>query len=279
MNATWLLLDVSGLAYRAFHAMGGRMSWEGDPTEVLFGVLRDVAGLCDLHSTRRVAFFFDGGCDHREKIYPGYKSSRKKKHAEMEEDELELRRGLRKQLYRLREKLLPGAGFGNVFFQEGCEADDLIASACEFLDKDESAIVVSSDQDLYQLLSGRVIMWDVRKGKPVTEESFRRQWGISPSQWADVKAIAGCSTDDVPGIPGVKEKTAIKFLTGTLNPEYKTYKSIVLNPGVWGRNIMLTRLPGTWTDPVELVDEEIDGDGWDSVVGSLGMRSLLGRMS
>lgn len=275
MSGPWLLLDVSALAYKSFYAMGGRMSWDGDPTEVLFGVFREVAGLCDLHSTRKAAFFFDGGYDHRQEIYPGYKSGRRKKHSAMGEEELELRRGLRKQIYHLREKHLPRAGFKNVFFQEGCEADDLIASVCELLNKDESAIVVSPDQDLFQLLSRRVVMWN---GKAVTEESFRKKWGIGPSQWADVKAIAGCHTDDLPGIDGVGEKTAIKFLAGTLKPGSKAFDAIVAGSEVVGRNYRMTKLPGPWTDPVELVEDSIDGEKWDFVVGSLGMKSLLGRM-
>jgi len=259
--------------------MSGKMSYGNNPTEVLFGVFRDVADLCDLFATRNVAFFFDGGYDYRQKILFDYKVSRRKRRQEMDEEERELRRGLSNQIFRLRTKYLPEAKVKNVYWQEGIEADDLIASACLGLFAGESAVIVSLDEDMLQMLSPHVTVWNPRTKKSTTESSFARDRCIDPGQWAMVKAIAGCSSDDVPGVKGVGEKTAIKFLTGELKPGSKKYTDIQESRNLILRNIKLTRLPGPGTDPVVLKGQQINGDRWNTLMESLGMRSLVGRIS
>ena len=104
-------------------------------------------------------------------------------------------------------------------------------------------VIVSTDQDLWQLLSGdRVTVWNPRTKKMLTEQAFRERWGIGPSQWADVKAIAGCPGDGVPGVPGVGEKTAAKFMAGRLKDTTKAYNRVVEANDLWERNLRLVRL-------------------------------------
>ncbi len=271
-----LAIDVSNLAHRAFHSIGS-LSYDGESTEVLYGVLRTVLELKEMHNISHIAWCFDGGYDKRLEIYSRYKESRAKNRKEMDDEEKTARRSLRRQIYRLRTELLYEAGFRNILWQEGYEADDLIASVC-FNVKKGGIVIVSSDSDLLQLLSPWVIVWNPLKKKPVTAESFVKQWGIGPFQWADVKAIAGCRTDDVPGVAGVAEKTAVKFLTGTLKETTKAFQNIVKSSDLWKRNIQLTRLPFSDVDKFELKDDEVTKGSWNKMAEGLGMKSLIGRM-
>lgn len=272
---TWLLLDVSNLAHRAFHALGD-LSYDGEPTEVLYGIFRDITELQTLYSTKHCAFAFDGGYDKRVQLFPGYKRSRFVDPIGITPEEREARHNLKRQINQLRTRFLPDIGYQNVFRQEGVEADDVIASVCLGLGKSDEVIIVSSDSDLLQLLSPRVIIWNPVKKQPVTYKSFTEKWKISPSQWADVKALAGCKTDDVPGIRSIGEITAAKFLSGRLKTDSKSYEYIIACNNVWDRNIKLTRLPIPGTKKFRLVpDDSVTDSSWNEVMDVLGMQSLM----
>lgn len=274
MIRTWLVLDVSCLAYRAFYAIG-KLDWEGVGTGVVFGIFRDVLDLWDLFTPTGVAFCFDGGCDKRIGVDVDYKGSRR----EIADEEKEARRELRRQLYRLRTKYLQALGFHTILFQEGYEADDLIASVCENLPSGEQAVVVSTDHDMFQLLvDDRVTIWNPIKKKSMTAKSFQKEWGIGPSMWADVLAIAGCPGDGVVGIRGIGEKTAVKFLTGNLKETVKAYDKVVKGNDVWKRNLELVRLPFPGVKRVELQEDRIDRARWRHMLKGLGMSSLVGRV-
>ena len=273
-----LILDVSNLAHRAFHAMGGGlMSYEGEPTEVLYGLFRDVVELKRLFKPRRVAWCFDGGFSGRRDIFDGYKANRLASLKEMDRDERAARDGLRKQIWKLRTKHLPAAGFKNILWQDGYEADDLIASACYNLPANESAVVVSNDMDLLQLLSERVTIWKPITKLGVTVDSFSDTWGISPKRWVDAKSIAGDASDGIPGVGGVGLKTAIKYLTGHLKETTKTYQAIINNTDLWKRNAHLIGLPFPGTQEVRLVDERVTKESWNKVMSDLGIKSLARR--
>ncbi len=276
MTRPWLLIDVSNLAHRAMYTTGD-LSYAGDMTGVLFGVFRDVISFTELFATDRIAFCFDGGCDKRWALFPEYKGDRKQKRREMDEDELEVRRELRRQVYRLRTKLLPDAGFRNVFWQEGFEADDIMAWLCEEYRGNEF-VIISSDQDMWQCLDrNRVTCWNPITKRSVTQQSFEAEFGVAPSMWAHVKAIAGCSGDGVPGIKGIGEKTAAKHLAGLLKSESKAFRSIVDNTALIDRNLELVRLPFPGCGPFELVEDKVDAQSWDNIMAGLGMKSLVGR--
>jgi len=272
---TWLILDVSGLCYRNFYAMGD-LSYEGVKTGIVYGLFRDVLMLQEIHQTDRMIFCFDCGYTGRSEIYPGYKV--KDDSGRITEEELEAKQGVRIQINRLRDKYLPDVGFCNLLWQEGYEADDVIASVCNDLPREDKGVIVSMDEDLYQLLDrDRIIMWNPRTKKPITGDSFRREYGIDNSLWSDVKALAGCVSDKVPGVLGVGEKTAIKFLTGELKPTTKAYDRIVTSNALWERNLRLVRLPFPGTKHFELVPDEIDERRWEWLLGKLGMRSLKSK--
>ena len=186
-----LILDVSHLAYRALYTTGD-LSHEGVKTGVVFGLFRDIAHLSELLQSTRFVWAFDYGYGKRAALSRTYKQNRRKEQEDPEKREA--REVLREQIRWMRDELLPELGYQNVFYQEGYEADDVIARVCLDLPEGEQAIIVSRDEDLYQLLShGRVTIWDSYKSRELDEDWFRRTYGIGVGQWRDVKALAGCS--------------------------------------------------------------------------------------
>ncbi len=277
MNETWLVLDVNYLMNRAFYAVGS-LSHGGDATGALFGFFRDIIQLRDLFSPDGFAFCFDKGVSKRRDSYPEYKRNRKEKPKKMDEDEWqefkEARGELKGQIVRLREDLLPKIGFRNVLAQKGYEADDLIASVCLYSLKGRKGIIVSSDEDMYQLLTERVTIWNPRKNGMVTAASFEEEWGIRPDRWRHVKAMAGCSSDNVEGIKGIGEKTAARWQLDKLKPGSKAFERILAGNAIYQRNLPLVTLPLEGTKRFRLKEDKTTDKKWRDVMKSLGMKSI-----
>lgn len=269
---TWLIIDCHYLAYRALHTTG--VLKHGDiQTGVMYGFMRDIITLQEEHDTDRMAFCFDHRDSFRKAAYPAYKDNR----GELDPEKLKIIKGMRTQIDALREDILPNVGFENVFIQPGYEADDIIASIVTNLREGHEAIIVSADKDLYQLLSDRVMIWNPTKKKMTTQATFFKEYGVEPSSWADVKAIAGCATDNIVGIKGVGEKTAAAFLTGKLSSSSAKHEAIIRGNKIWRRNKPLVKLPYPGTKTVRLVRDHVNAQSWDYVTHFLGMKSLKGR--
>ncbi len=274
MNHTHLLIDVSCLAYRALHTVG-QLDYEGETTGVLFGVFREVKMLCERFSPTTTTFCFDGRRLERKKIYPEYKEGRKK---ESTPEEAEARQGLYSQLKLMRDELLSEIGFRNVFHRDGYEADDLIASVCIEMPKKHIAIIISTDNDLWQLLvDGRVVIYSPTLKVLFTAKLFRDMWGIDPFLWADVKALAGCTSDNVKGIKGVGLHKATKFLSGGMKDSEVAFGAIIEGNDTYNRNLELVRLPFAGTPKCKLRKDQFDERAWDKVMSRFGMVSLVYR--
>jgi len=270
-----MVLDCPFLAHRADVAVEG-LEYDGEDTSVLFGLLRDLVVWRDVFSTERFVFCFDAGKNRRLEIYQRYKQNRVPKEDEPEEDKIKRQR-FREQVKRLREEDLFKLGFRNVLWADGYEADDVIASVCLFsLPEKDQAIVVTSDADLWQLISPYVSVFDPRNGRRRTLQWFSHQYGLSPCQWADVKAIAGCSSDNVRGIEGVGEKSAVAYLAGRMNTEHKRYKRIVDGNDRWRRNLRLVQLPFEGCPRFELREDRLTRRRWRKTCEQWGMKSLRG---
>jgi len=274
MPETYLILDCPFLAYRANAAMSDLMH-EDDPTSVVFGLMRDLVAWKELFRTDKVVFCFDRGMNRRLEICPEYKANRR--YCDETEQERMARERFREQVRRLMEEDLFRLGYRNVLWEEGLEADDIIASVVfSSLGEGDEAIIVASDADLYQLIAPNVSMFDPVRNKRKMHQWFCSEYGIQPSQWADVKAIAGCSGDNVKGVRGVGEKSAIAFLLGKMNPEHQRHRSIMENKDVWKRNLKLVQLPFRGTPVYELREDRVTQERWDKFCKSYGMRSLRG---
>jgi DNA polymerase-1 len=226
MSRVWLVLDVPYLCWRAFHSTGRQDLTDnrGRPTGVLFGFLRGLSILAEQHATHNFVFCFDQGEGVRKKVYPNYKSNQKKTFLLKEDEEAHF--AMRKQVEKLKDKHLPALGFKNVFSQDGYEADDLIAAICKSkYTVDDEVVIVSADKDFYQLLQeDRVCMWDPTKREAFTEKMFYSRFLISPRVWPNVKAMAGCSSDNIKGLKGVGEITAAHYFAKRLVESSKSFK-------------------------------------------------------
>ena len=269
MKSPLLILDVSFLAYRAVFTTGG-LQHEGNATDVLFGLMRDLIVWQEMFRTKRVAFCFDCGRNKRLDIYPEYKKNR----MALTEEEKRIRKGVHEQLDRLREEELYQLGFRNVFWQDGYEADDVIASVVLNMPEGEEAMIVASDGDLYQLLSGTVQMYDPVRNKIRSLQWFHSTYGIIPSQWADVKAVCGCSSDNVKGVRSVGEKSALLFLRGLLKTESIKFKRITESTETWKQNLRLVQLPFAGTKQFLVREDKVTKERWRKVCESKGMKTL-----
>lgn len=267
----WLVLDCSYLAYRSYEAMP-ELEHDSVPTTVVFNMLQDLMAWRDLFSSRRVIFCFDAGKNKRYDLYPEYKGNRV-----FTEEEKEKRVKLYEQLERLRMEDLFRLGFRNVLWADGFEADDVIATVCmHSIPKGDHGVIIASDGDLYQLLSSRISMFDPTRKKVKDVTWFAKTYGIFPSQWADVKAIAGCPTDNVKGIPGVGEKSAIAYLTETMNPKHKRYQAIADNVALWKEMLKLVKLPFDGTPKFELQEDKVSEKRWERFCKSYGLKTIRG---
>lgn len=219
-----LVIDSNCLCYMSRFAFGG-LSYEEKKTGVIFGFLGQIFRLAKKFDTNKFVFAWDSRKSFRQQSYPAYKRNRRKDRTK--EEEIDDRIAF-SQFGDLRLGVLPWMGFRNIFIQTGHEADDIIASVV-MNNPDYDFTVVSSDNDLLQLLD-YCDMYHPRKKTSTTKKSFMEKWGMEPNQWADVKSLAGCSTDNVPGIKGVGEKTAIKFIRGELK-KGKIYERIISDEG------------------------------------------------
>lgn len=269
---TWILLDCTYLCYRAHFSTGGLKN-RGDPSGVIYGFLRDLNSLSMRFNSERFVFCFDHGKGLRKIAYPFYKAKR----PTMEEEEKE---NLEKQMADLKLKHLTEIGYRNVFFQNGYEADDLIASVARDLqnsDEDES-IIVSGDADMYQLLSENTIIYHPQKDSIVDASSFVKEYNIPAMNWSGVKTIGGCSSDNVPGLKGVGEKTAIQYFQGKLNekPVYQTIKDFLQSKDGFASHA-LVHLPYPGTKVFDLMNDKVDKRKYRQLLSDYGITTLGGK--
>lgn len=275
MTTPLLVLDCHYLCHRAFHAQRD-LSWKGIATGVIFGFMKSLRHLKHQFMTDRIAFCFESPVIHRKKDFPDYK---KRRGREKEEPERKKARSeLCRQIEALRLEYLPTCGFRNIFYEHGFESDDVMAVISNQATLEEPVILVTSDADLYQCLRyHRVQIFSPHKNQLMSERWFRDEFGIAPPQWAMVKAIAGCGTDEVPGIEGVGEVTALKFLRNQL-PHHSPVLAKIIGPygrSIVRRNRKLVELPYPGCPVPKIQKDELDLTGWETVCHNLGFKSLV----
>lgn len=222
MSETTLIVDMNNLSHAARHAMG-QLSFDDTPTAVTYGVLSRLLSLGQRYATNQMILCWDSPISKRvDTVWGLYKAGRREKKAGR--DEQQARIEAFKEMVRLHHNILPRIGFNNSRKAEGYEADDLIAKQC--LDTIEDVVIVSDDNDLWQCLAANVRQLHLRSGKVMTMAKFVSTYGLQPLDWGEVKALAGCSSDGVPGIAGIGEENAVKYLRGELT-KGKRYESIV----------------------------------------------------
>ena len=195
------LMDGSAFVYRGFYANQSMQRSDGFPTSALFIVARILMRILREEQPQHFAFVLDGhGPNFRHELFPLYKAQR----SATPED-------LIRQIDPIH-RLIRALGL-HLEVSEGCEADDCLASLARRYRDERPVILVATDKDLKQCLHPNVMMWDPasRDEKIVTLGSFEEETGLTPTQWPDVQAIIGDSSDNIPGIRGVGQKTAEKL--------------------------------------------------------------------
>ncbi|RME86783.1 MAG: DNA polymerase I [Anaerolineae bacterium] len=211
MPPTLYLLDGHALVYRAYYALSvaappGRR-WEtssGEPTAGIYGFASILLRILEREKPEYLAIAFDTGKTFRDEIYPEYKATR----AKMPDE-------LRSQVERIRQMV---DAFGLPRLEaEGYEADDVLGSIANQAVREGMGVkIITGDRDLLQLVSDRIVvnlpgrsLSDARDYFPKDVEEYL---GVRPDQVVDYKALVGDKSDNIPGVPGVGEKTAKALL-------------------------------------------------------------------
>jgi len=196
------VLDISSYIYRAFHAIRGLTTSQGFPTNAAFGVTNMLLKVLRERQPQYLALAFDSKAPtFRHQEYPEYKAHR----PPMPEE-------LVMQLPYI-QKIIQGLNLPSLVM-EGYEADDLIATLVrEAREKGFEVEIVSGDKDLLPLVQEGVVVWDPMKDLRFNPEAIQEKYGVSPAELVEVKALAGDASDNIPGVPGIGEKTALKLIT------------------------------------------------------------------
>ena len=200
--STLYLIDGSAYIHRAYHAIAPLSTSTGLPVNAVFGFTSILRRLIREREPRFLAVAFDTkGPVFRHALYPEYKANR----SAMPED-------LAVQIAPIHETV---RALGILALEaEDQEADDLIASAATRMTAlGHEVVIVSGDKDLAQLVSPSVQMWDPMKNLMLDEAAVTAKYGLGPAQLLDYFALTGDAIDNVPGVPGIGPKTAVKFLT------------------------------------------------------------------
>ncbi len=288
-NDHFYLIDGSGYIFRAYYALPplSRKS-DGLPTgavsgfcSMLFKLLEDSRSDDSIHRPTHFAVIFDSAKKNfRNDIYSEYKANR----SEAPED-------LVPQFEYIRESVeafnLPSIELSNY------EADDLIATYTKQVVKAGAKVtIISSDKDLMQLVSDKVRLYDPMKSKVLGEKEVVEKFGVKPNQVIDVQSLAGDSSDNIPGVPGIGIKTASELIS-----KYKTLEVLLKKADEIPQNkrretllankdkALLSRQLVTLKDDVPVKDElssfilkEIQKEKLYSFLRKMEFNKLLSRM-
>ncbi len=208
------LVDGYALIYRAFFAMIARplTTSRGENSSAAWGVVNFLLRLRERYRPAYLGWVHDLGESFRHRTYPPYKATRQKLSEELQQ---EFDRSLERIAQLLEAFRVP------VLALEGYEADDVIATlATQAAARGMQAVIVSGDKDFYQLIGPRIVLLNPGRGGPaaveehvVDESNARQRLGVPPERVTDYLALVGDVSDNVPGVRGVGEKTALELLT------------------------------------------------------------------
>ena len=227
MPSTLYLIDGHALAYRSYYALtsGGTASerWltsSGEPTAGIYGFTSALLRILEKERPDYLAVVFDTGKTFRDELYPEYKATR----AKMPED-------LRPQIERMRE-LVDTFNIPRLEV-EGYEADDVLGSLARWAEGQGVMVkIITGDKDLLQLVNDRTIVnlpkRSISDAKDYFRDDVKKKMGVWPEQVVDLKAMMGDSSDNIPGVRGVGEKTATALLEeyGTLDAVYENIEDV-----------------------------------------------------
>ena len=213
------LIDGHALAYRTYFALtaGAQndrlQTASGEPTAGIYGFASVLLRLLEQEKPEYLAVAFDTGKTFRNDLFPAYKGTR----AKMPED-------LRPQIERIRQ-MVDAFHFPRLE-QEGAEADDILGTISnQAVTQGFGVKIITGDRDLLQLVNDRILVSlsgsKLADAKNYTASEVKASLGVDPDQVIDYKALVGDHSDNIPGVPGVGEKTAV-----TLLEQYRTLDEV-----------------------------------------------------
>jgi DNA polymerase I len=203
MPRSFYIIDGHAHIFRSYFApFRDLTSPTGEPTKATYVFTQMLLNLIDQRKPDYLAMVIDAGDEtvFRREIYPQYKANRQRPPDDFEPQE--------KRII----QLVEDAGVP-IFAKPGFEADDLLATMAEKLKNDGFEVfMVSKDKDLRQLLGPNVKMYDVQGDEVIDPATMEAKLGYTPEEAVEIQTLIGDTTDNVPGIPGVGEKTAVKLV-------------------------------------------------------------------
>ena len=210
MADTFLLYDAYSLIYRAFYAIRSLTGPDGEPVNAIYGLTKMLKKLVADHGPSYHAAAFDLGAPHKRlALLPGYKAQRPPTPPDLDKQLA----GIRAILQAMRVPLVE---------LDGEEADDIIATlAVQAARAGHDVLIASNDKDFMQIIGARIRLLrpDTKETTTVGPAAVRERFGVAPEQIVDFLSLLGDSVDNIPGAPGVGEKTAAQLLHtyGTLD--------------------------------------------------------------
>ncbi|HEX6941373.1 MAG TPA: DNA polymerase I [Gemmatimonadaceae bacterium] len=208
-HPTLFLVDGYALIYRAFFAMLSRplTTSRGENTSAAWGVVNFLQRMKTEHQPDHIGWVLDAGSSFRKEVYPDYKATREKLNEELQAD---FDRGLQRIAQLLSAYRVP------IIAVDGYEADDVIATlARQGVDQGYQVVIVSGDKDFQQLVRPGLWLLNPGRGGPAQVEEHwvgmhnaNERLGVVPERVVDYLALVGDSSDNVPGVPGIGDKTA-----------------------------------------------------------------------
>ena len=214
MEKTIYLIDGTAYIHRAYHAIRGLTNSQGLPTNAIFGFTRMLMKLMEDRRPEYVGMFFDAkGPTFRHDMYADYKSNRPPMPADMAA-----------QIPYI--KKVTAAFNLPIIELQGYEADDLIGTLARISENEGfNVVMVTGDKDFMQLVTQNTAIWDPMKDIATDLQTIRDKFGIEPHQMIDVQGLSGDTADNIPGVPGIGQKTAVA-LVKTYNSMQKLYEKL-----------------------------------------------------
>jgi len=214
---TLYLIDGNSYIYRAFYAIRGLTTSSGFPTNAIFGFTNMLLKVLREKNPDYFAVVFDSPVPtERHRIYEAYKA-----HRPSMPDEL------RTQIQPIKE-IINAFNIPSIEI-EGYEADDVLGTIAKKAEKEGLDVcIITADKDINQILSPNIKTYDTMKNKITEEKDIIERFGVKPSRVPEIMALMGDASDNIPGVPGIGEKTAVALLKefGSLDNLIKNYPKV-----------------------------------------------------
>ena len=195
-----LLIDGSSYIFRAFYAIGHLSNSKGLPTNAIYGFTQMLLKvLKENHPDYLIVALDSKAPTFRSEVYKEYKANRPA-----------MPEGLTPQIPYIK-RIMEAYRIATLEI-DGYEADDIIGTVAKGVESEVDVVIITGDKDILQLVNDRIEVYDTMKEKRFRVEEVIQRFGVRPEQVVEVMGLAGDAIDNIPGVPGIGEKTAIELI-------------------------------------------------------------------